>query len=180
MDEVSIVCVLSQNNIMRIFITFLFILSCFIADAQKFIQMDAFGKKKAIRFYVGDELTFRVVGDDYFHTVIIQGLNTEKGLIKLNHGQVRLSDITEIRMTNRDIQRRFLGRKLFNFGVAFIGIGIMDAVLFGSTFGAIGAFVGGTAIVGGIILRWIMKRRTFKINKNRRLRMINLNLDDVA
>jgi len=166
---------------MRILILIsLFLLSQVELPAQKFLQMDMFGKKKAMRFDIGDELMFKVKGDKNFYSVPIRDLNFETGEIILPKGQVLLSDIVEIQVISESISRKILGRKLFVFGASFTGIGIFDAVVYGSTFGPIGITVGVVTLMSGILLRWVFKKRTFKVGKKRQLRIIDLNLDDLA
>jgi len=139
-----------------------------------------FGKKKAMRFHVGDELRFKVKGDDKFYTLPIIDLDENTGKIILPKGEVFISDIIEIQILTDDKQRRLLGKKLFAFGANFLGIGIVDAVAFGSVFTVAGAVIGGVTLIAGALFRWVFKRRKFKINKRRQLRILNLNVGDFA
>ncbi len=157
----------------------LLLVSCTI-HAQKFIQMDMFGKKKAMRFNVGDELRFKVKGDDKFYILPIVDLDETTNKIILPKGEVFLHEIAEIQILNDRKTQQVLGTKLFNFGLAFMGIGVLDAVLFGSIFTIGGAVVGGASAVAGAILYWGFRKRTFRINERRQLRILNLNLEDLT
>ncbi len=167
---------------MRIFI--LLMCSCLLCictvDAQKFIQMDMFGKEKAMRFGIGDELRFRVKGDDKFYVLPIIDLDEKAGKIILPKGEVLVSDIVEIQVLRQDERRTILGAKLFVFGGSFLGIGIADAVFFGSVFTIGGIAIGLTALVTGAIYLWGCKKRTFRLNKRRQIRILNLDIENVA
>jgi len=148
--------------------------------AQKFIQMDMFGKKKAMRFNVGDELRFKVKGDDKFYILPIVDLDETTGKIILPKGEVFLHEIEKIQIIAQTEKRHLLGRKLFGFGGTMLGIGTFDALISGSVLTWTGFIVGVAAMIGGAILRWVFKKRTFKINERRQLRILNLNIVDLA
>jgi len=169
------------NQIMRIFllsICFLLI-SGHTVFAQKIIQMDMFGKKKAMRFQVGDELRFKVKGDDKFYILPIVDLDERTGKITLPEGEVFLHEIAEIQVVNDNKKQQKLGWKLFRFGLTFTAIGVLDAVFYGSVFTMGGAIGGGASLIAGVILRWGFKKRTFKINERRQLRILDLNIDNL-
>jgi len=171
---------------MRIFLlSFLLSICCLligvqVIHAQKIIQMDMFGKKKAMRFEVGDELRFKVKGDDKFYILSIVDLDETKGKSTLPKGEVFLHEISEIQVLTQTERRYVLGTKLFTFGTTFLGIGIIDAVAFGSVFTAMGGIIGGVAVLTGTLLRWAFKKRSFKINDRRQLRILNLKVEDLA
>jgi len=167
---------------MRIFILVIcaWLLSISLMNAQKFIQMDMFGKEKAMRFGVGDELRFKVKGDDKFYVLPIVDLDESTGKIILPKGEVLISDIAEIQVLREDEKRMILGAKLFVFGGSFLAIGIADALLFGSVFTVGGIAVGLTALITGAAYLWRCKKRTFRLNKKRQIRIINLNIENVA
>lgn len=148
--------------------------------AQKFIQMDMFGKKKAMRFHVGDELRFKVKGDDKFYILPIVDLDATTGKITLPKGAVFLHEIAEIQVLAQTEGRYVLGTKLFSFGATFLSIGIIDALAFGSVFGVMGSIIGGATTLTGALLRWAFKKRGFKINERRQLRILNLNIEDLT
>jgi len=151
-----------------------------VVSAQKFIQMDMFGKKKAMRFHVGDELRFKVRGDDKFYVLPIVDLEEATGKIILPKGEVFLHEIAEIQVLTQTEGRYILGTKLLAFGATFTSIGVIDALAFGSVFSGIGVIIGGGAILVGALLRWGFKKRGFKINERRQLRILNLNIEDLA
>ena len=148
--------------------------------AQKIIQMDMFGKKKAMRFEVGDELRFKVKGDDKFYVLPIVDLDETTGKITLPKGEVFLHEIAEIQISSQTEGRYNLGRKLFGFGWTMIGIGTFDGLISGTVLTWAGFITGGVAIVVGSILRWAFKKRNLKINERRQLRILNLNIENLA
>jgi len=98
----------------------------------------------------------------------------------LPKGEVFLHEITEIQVINGSERQQILGSKLFQFGLTFTVIGVVDAVVYGSIFSIGGAVIGGISVIAGAILRWGFRKRTFKINERRQLRILNLNLDDLT
>ncbi len=170
------------NQIMRIFLLSIccLLISGQVLFAQKFIQMDMFGKKKAMRFHVGDELRFKVMGDDKFYILPIVDLDETSGKITLPKGEVFLHEITEIQVVAQNHRRYNLGRNLFGFGGVMLGIGTFDALISGTVLTASGFIIGGVAMVLGAVLRWAFKKRNFKINERRQIRILNLNLEDLT
>ncbi len=158
--------------------TFLFFLSILLwtssLDAQKMLQLDRFGKKKASYIKVGQEIEFRLKGDDYFYVLPVRDLDAEKNLIIFDTGEINIDDIEEIKLKKNAPMMRALRAKLITFGLSwalYTGIG---AAAGGPAFTLATIFVSGTAFIAGGIFSFFLFKRKMKLGKKRNLRIIDL------
>jgi len=161
---------------MRLLIIFILMLVANISIGQKFVQMETQGRVKVKKFYVGDEITFSLKGDDEFwYTETIDDVLVEENLIVLNGRAVKVGDITAIRSYKGRAFSKSLSNKLFFFSGTWFGYSLIAAALGAAPLTGATAVIGGTAVGLGILIRLLFKKRTWKIGKRRRLRLMNLN-----
>lgn len=154
-----------------IFTCFLF-LSNFLF-AQKVLQLEKYGSAKVKKFYIGDELTYRIAGDKTWYQGTIQDLKIEENIILFEDRFVYLKDITKLR------KYRHWTKGLFRQSLAFAG-----GWLF---FSLAGTLVGweltlSTIVVPGatVAVTWItyklFYKKNYKLGKRRWLRMLDLTM----
>lgn len=142
-------------------------------SAQVKLQMDKFGKRKSLDFYEGQNLRVRMKQEKHFRSLEIKKIYPEMNAILTQHGLVSLENISRIRTyKHRDLNKYFTGTALSYTGTYLGYSGIAYAayktpmnweLLTGSLIG-IGLTWAGTAM---------FNRRTYKINKRRKLRIID-------
>ncbi len=164
----------SRYPFMR-FIFTLLIIGIFSSQgfSQVFLSLDTFGKKKVMKFYIGDVLTFRLHDDDHFYSLPIQAL--EPGLIIFPTGEVPIESIDAIKIQKRYIGTKTIAYKLMIFGGSWLGFSVVDAVSEGR-YKTSDAFVGGTAIGLGLLIKLLFTKKIFKVSEKRQLKVIDLNI----
>ena len=158
----------------RIYLLTCLILGSLSLDAQKFLQMEKAGSFKVKRYYRGDEVTFKIVDDEEWYTEEILDLLVDDGLVLFSYRAVPVENITHIRSFKMQNWSKPFGRQFYNFGLGWIVFSLGDA-LFGNPITSAIIYVPLTAGALGLIIQKAFRQRTFKMGKNRRLRLLNLN-----
>ncbi|NNE28324.1 MAG: hypothetical protein HKN16_01720 [Saprospiraceae bacterium] len=155
------------------FATLLVLICSFSADAQSFLQLEKRGTLKTDRYYEGEDLIFRLHGDETWYQEQILEIMIEDELVLFENRVVPISKIRQIRNFQKGDFWRGLGNKLMAFGGAFLGFSLLgtlvDWELKADTF-----YISGGAAAAGGLLRLIFNHRTYKLGKKRWLRPMNL------
>jgi hypothetical protein len=86
------------------------------ARAQKMLLLEETGKLRSTRFYVGQNLQYRLVGrENYWYTRKITDILAESNAVVLGENIVEVEDIAAIRVKRKSQWKRF-GPKLVIFG----------------------------------------------------------------
>ena len=158
----------------------LLIICCFLPlllSAQKVLQLEKSGKVKTQKFYIGDEITYQLAGDDTWYTAAIVDINPEEGYLLMNGRLVRLMQIVALRSYKSRGWSKAVGRQLLNFGVGWIGFGIADRLIFDDTRQASWSLIlvpASTAFALSWIIPKAFQHRTLKLGKRKRLRLLDL------
>jgi len=142
-------------------------------SAQKFLQLEKAGSFKVKRYHPGEEVTFKIKGDDYWYTEDILDVLIEDQIVLFTYRAIPIGDITHIRSFKQKKWSKPVGQQLYNFGAAWL--------LF-----SLGATIGGTPLSEssftvplaagtlGFLVQKIFRHQTYKIGKRRRLRLLDL------
>lgn len=145
--------------------------------AQKKLQVDRFGKKKAMYYQVGETLHFRLVGDDFFYALPIRDMDAEKQVLIFQTGEIKIKDIVEIKkFRNRGAVNGF-SYAFISFGTVWSAFTFIGAVAGGPPVTVATAIIGGGFIVLGGLIKWLFTKRKYKIGGKRNMRVIDLNID---
>ncbi len=155
-------------------LTTLFLLGT-TSKAQKCLQLERAGSLKKIRYYIGDDITFKLYNDDAgWYTRTITEIDVDGRKLDFFGHRVSIDSISMIQM------KRGNGMQIVG---GALQVGGANTILFSITYplfnNASPDWVGvgsGVAIMGiGTMLRWLFKTKRFVIGKNKRLRLLDLN-----
>ncbi len=149
------------------------LLSFLGATAQKMLQMDKFGKNKSMNFYIGDEVTMKLSGEDGFHTVIIQDILADQSMIMTQFGPIHTDRIEAIRTFKIKKVGKWLSLSFWNFGASYVGYSLI-AALVGEPLGWGVLIVGAVCAGVGLLAKLLFKKRTYRIGKRRGIRTLDL------
>ena len=159
---------------MRVFVLLLFLGSSTLLSAQLFIQIEKRGSLKTERFYKGDLLLFQLEGEDGWFEETIEDIYVEENLVLFTNRIVPLDKIKAIRDINRYEFLKNLGNRLIVFSGVFFTYSLL-ATLAGWTLSIDTGIIGGSALVVGLVFKWLFKHKTWRIKGRKRLRALSLN-----
>ncbi len=139
---------------------------------QKVLQIERFGRAKVKKFYIGDELNYRLAGDKAWYKGTIQDLIVEENIILFEDRYVRMGDIQALRKRQR--WSRQIGNQLYVFAGSWLVFSTAGTLL-GWELRWDTAIITGSALATGWLIKNIFKYKKYKMGKRRRLRMLNLN-----
>ena len=167
-----------------LFLLFVFASFC---HGQKFVQLEKVHSPKTKKYYPGDEITFQVVGGQWY-TRYIEDVSYEQNLLIFAKGHMPVDSIIAFRTFDRQRWSRAIGNQLINFAVVWTVFSTIDAAVSKNDFidEMNRPFVYTTTVVStglGLLLKKIFKKRTFNLEKNDkgeakkwRLRVLDLEL----
>ena len=153
----------------------LFCLFLFSASpyAQKMLLIERANRVKTTKLFVGDELHFRLAGDeDYWYKRTITDILPESNLLLLDNFPVKLDSIVAIKVHRRPIWR-ILGATAITFGASLAVATTAGAIYKDKDvqYGKLYAASAGSAGVGFLL----NKKRKLQPGKKHRLRIIEIN-----
>lgn len=167
-----------------IFILISFLFFSNTCHGQKFLQLEKVNSAKAKKYALGSEITFRVVGGQWY-TRVVEDISYEQNLIVFPKGHVHLDSIIAFRTYDDQSWSRPIGNQLINFAAVWTLYSTIDAALSDDFVGTLNRpFVYTTPVAStavGLLLKTIFKQRTFKVEKDKnggakkwRLRVLDL------
>lgn len=157
---------------------FVFLLCAFClfpsgVSAQKFIQLEKANKAKTIKFYVGQEITYRLKGNADWYTSTITDVQMDSQRVALDLKYMPVSNIAAIQLHYPGILRA-LGPSLMVFGAAWAGFSLIGAAFDDYKLTAGTAIVSGTGLASGFVLHQIFKSKRVRLTERRRLRAVEV------
>ena len=162
-------------------LTIVFLLLSFTnLGAQKFLQLEKGGSFKYIRYYIGEDIVFKLHNDDKgWHTRTITGIDVDGGrLIFFNHPQP-IDSIAVIQLP---------GSKVWQITGLTLQVGGANAILFSLGYNPIfnnepvnwgGVGTGALGIAIGTALRQLTKNKRFVPGPRKRLRLLDVTIGPV-
>ena len=159
---------------MRLFIVLVFAFFHTAVFSQKMLLLERVNNPRPTKIYIGDELHYRIAGkEDYWYHRTITDMLPDRNVLLLDNFAVNLGDISQIKVRRKGIWR-ITGEALLTFG-ASLTLATTAAVLYkdeGTNFGALYGVAAGSFGIG----YFLSTKRTLKLGKKRRLRLIEIGL----
>ena len=148
----------------------------FSAPAQKILQIEKYGKLKTKRYYIGDEMIYRLKGDKVWYRATLEDIKVEDKIILFDNGFVKLGDIHSIKSHHNRSWSSKAGYSLMVFGASwsFFALGgmLVDSERF--AYQQSDAIVTGTTLASGWLIRKIFQSKTYKMGKRKWLRVLDI------
>ncbi|GAB4490355.1 MAG: hypothetical protein OHK0019_09080 [Saprospiraceae bacterium] len=159
---------------MRLFILLVFAFFHTAVFSQKMLLLERVNNPRPTKMYIGDELQYRIAGkEDYWYQRTITDMLPDRNVLLLDNFAVNLGDISQIKVRRKGIWR-ITGGALLTFG-ASLTLATTIAVLYkdeGTNFGALYGTAAGSFGIG----YFLSTKRTLKLGKKHRLRLIEIAL----
>ncbi len=143
------------------------------ALAQKFIQLERVNRARTLKFYTGDELTYRFKGDQMWYKALITDASMDSQRVALDGRYWPISGIEAIRLQYPGVLRAS-GPMLMLFGASWAGFSLIGAAFDNYPLTAQTAIISGSGLVVGFGLKQLFKNRNVRLNERRRLRAVEI------
>jgi len=145
--------------------------------AQKLLQIEKVGTLKTQRFYIGDEVVFQLVGEkeDYWYREHIEDILVDAKSVLFTHRVVKIADIAKIRTFNNRSWSKGLSNNAFVAAGGFVGLSLIASAVTEFMLRRASAIIPGAAVIAGLAIRLIFRRKTHRMGKRKRLRVLDLN-----
>lgn len=146
------------------------------SQAQIKLQMDKFGKRKSLDSYEGQTILVRMKQEKRFRPLEIKKLYPDAHAMLTQHGLIQLDDIIRVRTYKRKNLNKLFKGLAISYGGSLLAYSTVAYVGYKTPYNW--ELIGGSLI--GIGVTWltlkIFNRKTYKIGKRRKLRIIDLNV----
>lgn len=143
--------------------------------SQKFLQLEKTGTLKTTRYYIGDDITFQLVNDDKgWYTRNIQDIDVDNNRLVFINSVLPIDSIGAIQLDGSSFGKAIGGALQYGGpGIALTSLSLSVANSRPVDWTAIGS----AAICSGVgtAIRAASKKKKFKVGKNKRLRVLDLN-----
>lgn len=155
-------------------LVFILLMACVPCFGQKLLQLEKAGSLKTMRFYIGDEITFQLFNDDVgWYTRTIYDIDVENRTLVLENYVLPIDSISMLQLPKSKAWQT-IGTALQYGGVGLaissVSISIVQDQPLDWT--GIGTSLGSAAL--GTAMKYGMRKKKFKIGKNKRLRVLDL------
>lgn len=145
-------------------------------SAQRVLLLEKKGRDQAQRLMEGDELTFRMKGDNFWQSGRITELRPDIQAIVMNERYILLDEIEALRFTRSNLAG-VIGPTLMTFGVGWSTWALIGYATDGNpdtAYSSFDATVSATAVATGFLMWKLFRRRKIKLNDRNRLRILDL------
>ena len=145
------------------------------------MQIEWLASLKTQKYYIGDEVIFQLKGEeDYWYRERIVDILVGAESVLFTNRVIKISKITKIRTNkNREWSRNLSNRAFFNSGV-FVALSLIASATTEFMLIRASAIIPGVTIIVGFAIRLIFRRKTYKMGKQRRLRVLDLNFYKIS
>lgn len=153
-----------------------FVLTLAALHGQKTLILEKRGTTKTKRFYEGDDITYRLKGEKTWETATIVRMIPGQNILVLDKIYVKIDEIDALLKYKSRRRTTGLGSQLYVFGTAWVAYTAIDDLVVSerTTDWEAAAYVGGTSFLVGTLLQLLPKKKTIKLGKKRRLRLLDL------
>ncbi|RLD22392.1 MAG: hypothetical protein DRI69_01380 [Bacteroidetes bacterium] len=158
-----------------------FLLHSLNIGAQKFLQLEKGGSFNYIRYYIGEDITFKLNHDDKgWHTRTITDIDVDENRLVFYNHPLHIDSIAMIQLP---------GSKVWQITGLALQVGGANAILFSLGYNPIfnnepvnwsGVATGAMGIVIGSVLRRLTKKKKFVPGKRKRLRVLDVTIGPVV
>ena len=143
-------------------------------EGQEVLLLEVKSQIEAIRFVPGDVLIYKVKDSKEWQERTIIRLIPSSGVILFEDGMEQVEEIGSVRLYNN--VAKSIGKLLTGFGASWLLFGVVLDVAGKESFSWTTLAIGATGIgIGQLFLR-VAGKRTHKLNKYNRLRLVDLSL----
>lgn len=165
---------------MKLYFPLFIIISLFIsnsATAQKLLQIEKVGTLKTQRYYIGDEVIFQLVGDqeNYWYRERIVDILVDSKSVLFTNRVIKIADIGKIRSFKSQGWSRGLSNNAFVAAGGFVGLSLLASALTEFMLNSASVIIPGVTVITALVIRIIFRRKTYRMGKRRRLRVLDLN-----
>ena len=146
------------------------------AQAQRILQIERYGRPKTTKIFIGEEISYRLKGNEFWHTAVIEDLLVDNNLLVLDDRYVKMEEIESLRYYRS--WPRPISRSLFWFGAAwssFAAIGTLTDNDPSTHYRWSDAVVTASSWLLALVIPRIFRHRTITFGKRKRLRILDLN-----
>lgn len=164
--------------IMRLALSILLLSSIFLTNSfgQKVLQMEKRGKVKTKKYYIGQELTYQLKGDDYWYTERIQDILVNENSILFANRLIHIDNISKIKSFRNRGWSKAISTSLFSFSGVFVSLSLIASATTSWSTGTLVWLFPAIAVPAGLLIRFLFKSKTYKLGKKRKLRLLDLNV----
>ena len=159
-----------------IYLLLTFFLFSLPVSAQKVLQMEKRGKVKTTKYHLGEELTFKVKGQNDWITDVMLDIKVEEGIIIFSERFVKVDDIRIIKSYKNARFAKAAQTSLYTFGTAWL-VFSLGGTLAGEPLNDLTWQVPATSFILGFAIKRIFYSRKYRIGKKRRLRLLDLSFN---
>ena len=145
------------------------------SQAQKVLQMERRGKIKTKKYYLGEELTFRLKGSREWITDVMMDIKVEEDLIIFSERYVKVSDIKVIKKKRR--QAIVMERSLYIFAGSWVFYSLVGAAFDDGDLTDLTWQVPASSTGLGFLIRRIFYVKKYRMGKRRRLRVLDISFN---
>jgi hypothetical protein len=157
---------------MRILIVLICFLSAVGMTAQVYVQLEIFNDPKAIKYSVGDQITYQASYDPgVWNKGRIDQILVDENTLILNNEILELKYVTDFMLFRNSV--KYLTGTVQSFGLIWLVQGSLAAVFGKNTTWSSVLSIGGGSFVGAWIFRKLFYKVPVKINDKNRLRIID-------
>lgn len=143
--------------------------------AQKVLQIEKYGSPKTKKLYIGEDIHYKLEGDEIWYRGYIDDLLVDREIIALEDRYINMNDIEAFRYDRSWADPA--GISLYTFGGAWSGFALIGTLTDGdpnTNYRASDAIVSGVSIGLGFVVQRFFGKKTVRFGKRRRLRMLDL------
>lgn len=160
-----------QLKMRRLLILSLVLTSCVIS-AQVYVQLEIFNDPKAIKYSVGDEITYQVsYNPGVWNKGRIDQILIEENTLILSSEILELRYVTHFMLFRNSV--KYVTGTVQSFGIIWLIQGSIAAVFGENTSWTNVLSIGGGSFIGGWVFRKLFYKIPIKINDKNRLRIID-------
>ena len=161
-----------------IYLTLFILIAAFVSsNAQKVLQMEKRGKVNTKKFYMGEELTFKLKGQGEWITDVMVDIKVEEGIIIFSERYIKVDDIRLIKSFKNARFAKSAQVSLYTFGIGWLAFSL-GGTLAGEPLNNLSWQVPATSLALGWIIKKLFYSRKYKIGKKRRLRLLDLSFNN--
>jgi len=158
------------------FLVCLFILLATTSAAQRVLLFEVANKSKADRMLEGENITFRMQGDNFWQNGLITELRPDIQAMIINDRYIMLEELETIRFPGSQFANG-VGYSLMTFGLGWSAFALIGYNTDGDPETRYSNSDLGVTLVGlgaGFLLRKLFASRKYKLSNRKRLRVVDL------
>ena len=145
---------------------------------QRVLQMEKRGSLKTKKYYIGDDLVYSLRAEPKeFQTATLTEILVDQNLVQLDSRLINVKDIAAIRTYRPERIGKALSKQLYTFagGWTLFSLGGLFA---NRDIISTDYYIVGSSLVSGWLIRKLVKKRTYRLDGRKRLRILDLDFTE--